>query len=488
MEFPSGEEYIRAVQHPELVFTRPELVAARFDVHPLLQIPVPASGTTAVVFKATVGGRAQALRFFTREDASTRERYTALNSWFTERGLTDDVATCGWIDDAILVNGHRWPMVQMEWVDGNTLDQHVEELVEAEARDELRSLAGSWRDLVRRTQSAHFAHGDLQHGNVLVDNSGRLRLVDFDSAWITPFARSAPPNEAGHRNYQPPNRVWGPWMDTFPGLVIYLSLLALSRDPKQWEYLNDGENLLFGKQDYSPPHRTPAWGQVAQLHDPLVDHLAARLRACCTPGWTATGDMESLLGGPAPWWTRTGTHKVQPPAGQAPVQGGPVRTAPRPSPTPRPAPPQSPPPPSKQQTQPTPRPTSRPPAAPPRPAAPPPATAAAGQGNTWWQQTGAPPQAPVPQAPVPQTPIPPAPAPPPPAAARPGSGWRKIGRFLGAAALIIILWYVVFIVMLGALTANGTQPSSAVGTAAVLALVPVLVTLHIIARRKQKKP
>ncbi|MEJ3651966.1 hypothetical protein WEH80_03005 [Actinomycetes bacterium KLBMP 9759] len=482
MEFPSGEEYIRAVQHPELVFTRPELVAARFEVHPLLQIPVPASGTTAVVFKATVGGRAQALRFFTREDASTRERYTALNSWFTERGLTDDVATCQWIDDAILVNGHRWPMVQMEWVDGTTLDQHVEDLVEAEARDELRSLAGSWRDLVRRAQSAHFAHGDLQHGNVLVDRSGRLRLVDFDSAWITPFARSEPPNEAGHRNYQPPNRVWGPWMDTFPGLVIYLSLLALSRDPKQWEYLNDGENLLFGKDDYSPPHRTPAWAQVAQLHDPMVDHLAARLRACCMPGWTASGDMESLLGGPAPWWTRTGIHTPQPSTGPNPAQ---ART-PRPSPVPRPAPPHQVQPTARPAPQPAARPAARPasqptarpaapapqPVGPRRPAAAPPhpAPAAAGQ-NTWWQQTGA---------------QPPTSATPPPPAARPGSGWRRFGRFLGAAAIVAVLWFVVFTALLGALTSNGSPPSTALGTAAVLSLVPVLVVLHIMARRKQK--
>lgn len=331
MQYPNGEEYIKAVQNPRLVFNDPALAGSVFDLHPLLQIPVPASGTTAVVFKATVSGRSQALRFFTREDASTRQRYTELNAWFDAHQLTPDVATSHWVDDAILVNSRRWPMVQMEWVDGLTLDRHVEDLVEADDRPALDGLAGSWRDLLRRTQAARFAHGDLQHGNVLVDTGGRLRLVDFDSSWIAPFAGSNPPTEGGHRNYQPTGRPWGPWMDTFPGLVIYLSLLALARDPKQWEQLNDGENLLFGQQDFAPPHQTRAWWQVAQLQDPRIDQMAARLRACCTPTWSAAGDLETLLRAPTPWWTRVGTPLGPPPPDAAPSpRRAPRRPAPRP--------------------------------------------------------------------------------------------------------------------------------------------------------------
>jgi len=321
--YPSAEDYIRAVQRPDLVFDRPDLAAAHFDTHPMLGIPVPASGSTAVVFRATVDGSAQALRFFTREDASTQTRYTALNTWFTDRGLTEDVAVCGWVEDAILVGGRRWPMVRMEWIDGRTLDQHVEDLVDADDRTALRTLAGSWRALLRRLQAAQFAHGDLQHGNVLVDASGRLRLVDFDSAWITPFAGSPPPPEGGHRNYQPADRLWGPWMDTFPGLVIYLSLLALAREPTRWEQFNDGENLLFRQPDFAPPHQTQTWSWLDRLRDPEIERLAARLRACCAPGWTAGTDLEALLREPLPWWTRTPSSApgTPPPAG-TPLRSG----------------------------------------------------------------------------------------------------------------------------------------------------------------------
>jgi hypothetical protein len=305
MEYPSPEDYIKAVQQPERVFVRTELKQAQFALHPLLQIPIPAQGSTAVVFKATIGGVDQALRFFTREDASTRERYNALNTYFTARQLAEHMATSRWIDDAIRIKDRAWPLVRMEWVEGRTLDQYVEDLVEKDDTAALGSLAGAWRDLLHRMQAARFAHGDLQHGNVLVDHKGSLRLVDFDCAWIEPFAGISPPTESGHRNYQHPGRVWGPWMDTFPGLVVYTSLLALSKSIDPWKKLHNGENLLFRRQDYDPPYQTPAWRQVASLHDPQIDLLAGQLRACCAPTWSASGDLEQLLYAQPPWWERT---------------------------------------------------------------------------------------------------------------------------------------------------------------------------------------
>jgi hypothetical protein len=441
-EHPSADDYIQAVQRPDLAFGPPELTRARFDVHPLLGIPMPVSGTTAVVFKATVGGTAQALRFFTREDASTRQRYTALNTWFTERGLAGDVASCDWIDDAILVKGRRWPMVRMEWVEGRTLDRHVEDLVEDGDRASLEALASSWRDLVRRAQAARFAHGDLQHGNVLVDSAGHLRLVDFDSSWIAPFAGSAPPAEGGHRNYQPANRVWGPWMDTFPGLVIYLSLLALAREPGQWEQLNDGENLLFRNHDYAPPYQTQAWTWVARLHDPRVDQLAARLRACCAPGWTAGGDLESLLTGPVPWWTRTTptTTTAAQPVSAPPVPEAPTTPVPPPTPTHRPRP-----------------------APAPRPAA----------STEWWRQ------APGAQPAPPAQPMPPQPAPaqPVPAHGRALRWLGTAGRYLLALVMSVLVW----IVGVGLI-----QLSNVPDLAASLAFVPALIVFILVAHRRRR--
>jgi serine/threonine protein kinase len=166
-----------------------------------------------------------------REDVSERSRYTALRNHVTSRGLDDCVVTARWYDDAITVQDRSYPMIDMAWIEGQTLEAYVEDLVDQGNTAAITALADRWRALVSRLQSAQFAHGDLQHGNVLIDNQGVLRLVDLDGCWITSFAGKAAPPENGHPNYQHPRRVWGPAMDTFPGLVIYTALLAVSQKP-----------------------------------------------------------------------------------------------------------------------------------------------------------------------------------------------------------------------------------------------------------------
>jgi hypothetical protein len=295
MQYPQAEDYIRAVQQPEQAFLRPELRTAEFEVHPVFRIPMPASGNVAVVFRAEVEGADTALRFFIREDASTRERYTALGRHFAGHGIEDCVAHPTWLDDAISLNDAAWPMVRMEWVDGRTLDEYVGHLARGGDTGALTSLATTWRGFVGRLQQADFAHGDLQHGNILVDTSSTLRLVDFDGSWISSFQGDPPPRETGHPNYQPAGRKWGRWMDTFPGLVIYTALLTLARRPGSWTQLQNGENILFSAGDFVPPFRTPAWEAVASVPDEEVVRAADQLRRMCTSGWGADEAMESLL-------------------------------------------------------------------------------------------------------------------------------------------------------------------------------------------------
>ena len=158
-------------------------------------------------------------------------------------------------------------------------------------------LARTWRAFVARLQHAGFAHGDLQHGNVLVDTSGQLRLVDLDGSWVETLRGEKRPREDGHPNYQRTGRDWGRWMDTFPGLVVYTALLCLSRRPDAWRQLSDGENILFSADDFQQPGRTPCWDLLARIGDAEVGDLAERLKDACDPGWKASGSLETLLDG-----------------------------------------------------------------------------------------------------------------------------------------------------------------------------------------------
>ncbi|MGB6163000.1 MAG: phosphotransferase, partial [Pseudonocardiaceae bacterium] len=294
MKYPDPSDYFSAVQERNS-FKIDKLKRAEFVAHPPLNLPMPVSGSSAVVFKAIVEGEEQALRFFTREQALIRERYLALGDYFSSTSVSDCMAMSRWVDNAIVINGQSWPMVQMQWVNGPTLDQYVASLVEKKNLITIAQLAAAWRNLIRRMQAAQFAHGDLQHGNVLVDEKGDLRLVDFDCVWIEPFSGKSPPSESGHRNYQRVGRPWGQWMDTFPGLVIYVSLLALSKNPDLWETFHDGENLLFQQEDFTPPFHTDRWRRLAIIDDGELNLLVEKLKACCAPGWTADGTLEKLL-------------------------------------------------------------------------------------------------------------------------------------------------------------------------------------------------
>ena len=104
-----------------------------------------------------------------------------------------------------------------------------------------------WQGMITALITARFAHGDLQHGNILVNETGALRLIDLDGAWVPTLAGKGV-REAGHPAYQHPLRVasdWGPDLDRFPALVIYVALRALAVAPQAWYRLDNGDNLLF---------------------------------------------------------------------------------------------------------------------------------------------------------------------------------------------------------------------------------------------------
>jgi len=467
--FPAAGDYYKAVQAPARCFTVPKLQAAEFVWDSLG--PTLARGSSAVVFQAAIQGRPQALRCYIREDASSRDRYSALDAYLAGHDLSPYVSGTTWLDRAITVNRMTWPVLTRDWIDGRTLNEYVDFLVAGSNAAALATLAGRWRELVALLQRSEFAHGDLQHGNVMVDQDGQLRLVDFDGVWIPQLAGQAPPSEFGHPNYQHPlQHVWDRWLDTFSALVIYTSLVALGRDPGLWLALYNSKNLLFAKNDFFPPFTTEAWKQLAALGDPQVDELACKLQECCDPLWACDRSLEATLEQPAAaparpavpadqrWWEN------KPASGPRPAAASPSRAWPQ-----------------------TPPPGSALPAPPPLSA--PLGTAGTGPmpqlsqhmvppGDTiWWSQPPAgQPQGPagpgypgyrgsVPSAPMPQgyAPRPPVPAPPGPPAPGPSAPATRpqAGPLAGALALAlgILLLAIgaadgVFIVVIGGLAAG----------------------------------
>lgn len=209
------------------------------------------------------------------------------------------------VERGLFVAGAWRPVVKSPWVtDALRLGAFV-----AEHRGNARllaALAGSWRRLVSDLEDAPMAHGDLDLTNVLVREeagAGRptLRLIDYDDMWI-PALDGRAQTECGHEAFQhpaffrpiphpdPANRPYGPQMDRFAALVIYLSLLALSLDPRLYADLGASEEdrLLFSRADYERPTlETSAFALVRKRCGPAVapylDELLACLAECRMP-------------------------------------------------------------------------------------------------------------------------------------------------------------------------------------------------------------
>jgi tRNA A-37 threonylcarbamoyl transferase component Bud32 len=86
----------------------------------------------------------------------------------------------------------------MEWINGLPLDVYMAEVFQR--ADVLKFLADLWLKTVGSLRTAGVAHGDLQHGNIIIQN-GNIRLVDLDGPRWPPenrplVATSKPANEA----------------------------------------------------------------------------------------------------------------------------------------------------------------------------------------------------------------------------------------------------------------------------------------------------
>ena len=305
--WPSMTDYSAAVQDPETSFRVPELARAEFATMPPLGLPAIASGQNAVVFNAIAGGRTTAVRCFTTEPSHGRVRYRALERHLAARPVPA-MAAASWVDDAIDVGDRLWPVVTMEWIEGVPLHEHVA----AGLGDStgLTGLARDWLEVCRSLRVAAVAHGDLQHGNVMVDPRGRIRLIDFDGVWL-PEVASLPPSETGHPNYQHPLRAedhaWGWSIDWFSALVIMVSLRALAVDASLWES-HHGENLIFSDEDFRGD--TEIWSRLERSGDPEVRRLSSLLAEGCAHRADAPYDLDTII--------HRGLVAVDPPDGVEP--------------------------------------------------------------------------------------------------------------------------------------------------------------------------
>ena len=270
MGWPTPQDYNEAVQNPKLAFADLELQMGRPELTPL-GLPRPITGGFASVYKLQCPQRMWAVRCFLRQFHDHERRYAAISEHLTRLRLPYTVGFT-FLRDGIRVRGQWYPILKMEWVQGEPLSAFIERYLGN--RSTLLSLARRWVEMVKALQQASIAHGDLQHGNVLVVD-GELRLIDYDGMYV-PALSGECSHEVGHRNYQHPLRTesdFGPYLDNFSAWVIYVSLIALAIDPGLWKQFGGGdESLLFRRRDFEQP-------QASDVLRALERHRDEQLRS-----------------------------------------------------------------------------------------------------------------------------------------------------------------------------------------------------------------
>ncbi len=284
MAWPQATDYNEALQTPALCFRDADLQQAEAAVD-LFGLPRTRSGNFADVYELrdASSGQTWAVKCFTREVHGLHERYRAISDHLGQAQLSFMVQFT-FLDEGVRVRGEWFPVVKMRWVAGLTLNEFVRD--HADKPGYMEQLAGLWLRLAQQLHNAQMAHGDLQHGNVLLvsgtkANALKLRLIDYDGMWV-PALADKPSGELGHPNFQHPERVRSaPYhreVDRFAHLVIFTALRCLVvGGGSLWQRHDNGENLLFRERDFREPGNSPLLRELWQQDDADLRALAGHL-------------------------------------------------------------------------------------------------------------------------------------------------------------------------------------------------------------------
>jgi hypothetical protein len=284
LTYPTGGDYREALYNTKLCFKDHALIGGNVTMDNL-GMPKPISGGSGSVFTIeSVKGQRWAVKCFTRFVDHQSIRYQRISEVLQTVNKPWRVGF-EYLNDGILSQGIWYPALKMEWVDAIGLISFVEKNLLEPAR--LSDLAVKFARMVGDLSTLGIAHGDLQHGNLLVTSSGELKLIDYDGMFV-PSLTQMGACETGHINYQSPARTmstWGPYLDNFSAWIIYTSLLALSIDPALWVLLHDqgDEALLFNHADFANQQNSRALLAFAQSSRPDLQALANAMSNLWTP-------------------------------------------------------------------------------------------------------------------------------------------------------------------------------------------------------------
>ena len=253
MNYPIISEYIEAIKAAE------ENLAQLKQLRPVLEEdgqPVMSSGNFAVVFKMKdeQTGKLYAVKCFLKEQEGRAEAYRLIAEEL-EYVSSTFLTPIRYLDKELFVDTNtsdetEFPVLLMDWVEGQTLDKYIREHIYDQY--DLSLLAYQFSRLAMWLIPQPFAHGDLKPDNILVKDDGTLALVDYDGMYV-PAMKGQKARELGSPDFRHPSRtedVFDEHIDDFSLVSILLSLKAIFLKPELLKQYGAADRLLFSANDY----------------------------------------------------------------------------------------------------------------------------------------------------------------------------------------------------------------------------------------------
>lgn len=238
------------------------------------------TGGCTVVIPSIVYGEKWAFRCWYVPIEDSKKRYSLISDAIQKAQLPF-FCSFEYTENGLLVKGESLPITKMRWVDGKNLKNYI--CTNYQETTKIKDLAQSFLKMVSCLHGQRIAHGDLQHGNILVSESGQLYLVDYDSMFVPSMGSDFPDIITGLIDYQHParkkNRFSSGKLDYFSELIIYTSLLGIAERPEFVISYNveDSEGLLFSASDFYSLVKSKIYGELKALKNPEIDRCLSIL-------------------------------------------------------------------------------------------------------------------------------------------------------------------------------------------------------------------
>lgn len=292
--WPSRDDYQNAVLNPKRNLKDPRLHSTQVETKlrmGALKLPSPRSGNFGAVYKFSNERQSYALKVFDKAQPDRQLRYRSIDEHLDKQSKSPHLVSFGYEEQGILVNGRWYPALLMDWAEGQLLDDYLDETLRQRGQVDNRMLCQAWMDLMLSLAQRHIAHGDLQHGNIMVMPDGTLKLVDYDGMFVPAMRQyDLTAAEIGLPAYQHPKRdrsYFDERLDNFAALVVFLSLVCVDRD--RWQHYHTDDNCLIVREpDLRYPQQSPLLTELSQSPDAPVRKLAVLLKVA------AQGSLDAI--------------------------------------------------------------------------------------------------------------------------------------------------------------------------------------------------